>query len=95
MTPPRRLVLFAALAAAASATRAATDAEALFVRRVAPLLREKCLACHGQDEAKLKGGLDLRTRADAVPPVAHAQDRVAPPEEFHGAGEGLFVRVCA
>ena len=66
MTPPRRLILFAALAAAASATRAATDTEALFVRRVAPLLREKCLACHGQDEAKLKGGLDLRTRAEAL-----------------------------
>ena len=66
MTPPRRLVLFAALAAAASATKAATDTEALFVRRVAPLLREKCLACHGQDEAKLKGGLDLRTRAEAL-----------------------------
>jgi mono/diheme cytochrome c family protein len=38
-------------------------AEALFVRRVQPLFAEKCLACHGQDEAKIKGGLDLRTHA--------------------------------
>ena len=42
---------------------AGTDAESLFVRRIAPLFAEKCLACHGQDEAKIKGGLDLRTLA--------------------------------
>jgi hypothetical protein len=48
------------LALAVSAGRAA-EAEALFVRRVLPLLHEKCLACHGKDEAKIKGGLDLRT----------------------------------
>jgi len=42
---------------------AGSDAESLFVRRVAPLFHEKCLACHGQDEAKIKGGLDLRTPA--------------------------------
>ena len=38
-------------------------AELLFVRRIAPLFAEKCLACHGKDEAKIKGGLDLRTLA--------------------------------
>ncbi len=43
------------------ALRAAEDAEALFVRRVLPLLQEKCLACHGKDEKKIKGDLDLRT----------------------------------
>ena len=36
-------------------------AELLFVRRIAPLFHEKCLACHGKDEAKIKGGLDMRT----------------------------------
>ncbi len=40
--------------------------EHLFVRRVAPLLHEKCLACHGQEEAKIKGGLDLRTLAGTL-----------------------------
>ena len=25
--------------------------------------KAKCLACHGEDEAKIKGGLDLRTQA--------------------------------
>ncbi len=38
-------------------------AELLFVRRIAPLFHEKCLACHGNDEAKIKGGLDMRTLA--------------------------------
>ncbi len=44
----------------------ADDAEALFVRRIAPLFHEKCLACHGKDEAKIKGGLDMRTRASVL-----------------------------
>jgi hypothetical protein len=39
----------------------AEDAEALFVRRVWPLFQEKCLACHGNDEQKIKGGFDMRT----------------------------------
>jgi mono/diheme cytochrome c family protein len=55
------LFTFAPLAAAA-----APDADALFVRRVLPLLQDKCLACHGNDEAKIKGGLDLRTRAELI-----------------------------
>ena len=40
-----------------------TDAEVLFVRRISPLFHERCLACHGNDEAKIKGGLDMRTPA--------------------------------
>jgi len=40
--------------------------EALFVRRVAPLLKDKCLACHGDDEDKMKGGLDLRSRSKLI-----------------------------
>lgn len=38
----------------------ATTSEELYVRRVAPLLQEKCIACHGKDPAKIKGELDLR-----------------------------------
>ena len=30
------------------------QAEQLFVRRIAPLFHEKCLACHGKDEAQAK-----------------------------------------
>jgi len=35
--------------------------EALFVRRVFPIFREKCLSCHGDDEKKIKSGFDMRT----------------------------------
>jgi sugar lactone lactonase YvrE/mono/diheme cytochrome c family protein len=35
--------------------------EQLFVRRVAPLLREKCLGCHGNKPDEIEGSLDLRT----------------------------------
>ena len=54
--------LLTPLLALASTLRAAEDPAALFVRRVLPLLQEKCLACHGKDESKIKGDLDLRTQ---------------------------------
>jgi mono/diheme cytochrome c family protein len=41
-------------------------AEALFVRRIAPLLQAKCLACHGADEKKLEGSFDLRNLKGAL-----------------------------
>ncbi|MCV5264110.1 hypothetical protein OFC55_41245, partial [Escherichia coli] len=44
----------------------AEDAEALFVRRVWPLFQEKCLACHGNDTQKIKGGYDMRTQESAL-----------------------------
>ena len=37
-----------------------------FTRRIAPLLRQKCLACHGKDPELLEGGLDLRTAEAAA-----------------------------
>ena len=66
MPPARLLTLTLLLATLAFAKEPGAAGEELFTRRVAPLLREKCLACHGQDEAKIKGGLDLRTRAEAL-----------------------------
>lgn len=65
MSPPRFLPHFALLAAL-HLNASASESEALFVRRVQPLLADKCLACHGRDEAKIKGGLDLRTLAEAL-----------------------------
>jgi mono/diheme cytochrome c family protein len=58
--------LISALGAAAPSAFAADNAEELFVRRIAPLFHEKCLACHGKDEAKIKGGLDMRTLASTL-----------------------------
>ncbi len=45
---------------------AGDDAEELFVRRIAPLLADKCVACHGQDDTDIAGSLDLRSLADVL-----------------------------
>ncbi len=37
------------------------DSEVLFVRRVGPLLREKCLGCHGGTPEEIEGEFDVRT----------------------------------
>ena len=44
-----------------AANAADENAESLFVRRIQPLLNEKCMACHGNDESDMQGGLDLRS----------------------------------
>lgn len=57
------LSMFAAIAIACttvSASGESSESEVLFVRRIAPLLREKCLGCHGQDPELIEGGIDLR-----------------------------------
>ena len=62
----RELLSFlVALAVLSTSIRAAEkpSAKELFIRRVAPLFNEKCLACHGNDEQKIKAGFDMRTRA--------------------------------
>jgi hypothetical protein len=38
-------------------------AEVTFALRVLPVLKAKCFACHGADAAKVRGGLDLTSRA--------------------------------
>lgn len=35
--------------------------EILFARRIAPLLREKCVACHGEKPDEIEGGFDVRS----------------------------------
>ncbi len=40
---------------------ASMDAETLAVIRVQPLLKEKCLGCHGDDPDKIKSDYDMRT----------------------------------
>ena len=61
----RRLVMTVAAAAVTTslAPAAGPSAEAVFATVVLPVLKARCLACHGDDPDKLKGGLDLRTRA--------------------------------
>ncbi len=52
-------VLGLALPASAAVTE---EAERHYAQKVLPLFKEKCLACHGDDPKKIKGGLDMRTR---------------------------------
>jgi mono/diheme cytochrome c family protein len=49
-----------------SPVSAALPADASLADRVWPVLSAKCLSCHGNDEKKIKAGLDLRTRAGAL-----------------------------
>ncbi|MCA9081220.1 MAG: PSD1 domain-containing protein [Planctomycetaceae bacterium] len=42
-------------------SRIAASSEILFVRRIAPLLQEKCLGCHGREPDDLQGDFDVRT----------------------------------
>ncbi len=67
MVPRTRLILIALqiAASAASAAPVVADeaADILFATRVVPLLKQKCLACHGDDAKDLRGDLDLRSRA--------------------------------
>jgi hypothetical protein len=39
-----------------------SDSDRLFTLRVLPLLKEKCLACHGDKADDIKGEFDMRTR---------------------------------
>ena len=57
--------------------------EALFVRRVLPIFREKCMACHGDDEKKLKSGFDMRTKEGLLKGGDSGEPALAPgkPEE--------------
>jgi len=59
----KSLALAAILAAGQGAFAADTKeaGEVLFVYRVQPMFKEKCLACHGDDPKKIKGGLDMRS----------------------------------
>ena len=52
--------------------------DVLFARKVLPLFKEKCLACHGNDPKKLKGDLDLRTRAGLLKGGESEESSVVP-----------------
>lgn len=46
----------------ATPTQAETDPNRLFTLRVLPLLKEKCLGCHGENPKDIKGDFDIRSR---------------------------------
>jgi hypothetical protein len=71
------------LLTAASSLAADDKTEQLFVRRIVPLLHEKCLACHGNDEAMVKGDLDIRSLASVLKGGESGEPALVPgkPEE--------------
>lgn len=48
-----------------SASDTTPQSEELFVRRIAPLLREKCNGCHGNEANKIEGSLNLTSLSGA------------------------------
>ncbi|MFG0335538.1 MAG: PSD1 and planctomycete cytochrome C domain-containing protein [Maioricimonas sp. JB049] len=56
------LLVFCSVTAAESSD-VGIEAERLFAADVLPLLKAKCLVCHGDDADDLKGALDMRSRA--------------------------------
>jgi len=59
--PTGLTLIFALSAAIASAADSKEAGEILFVHSIQPMFKAKCLACHGDDLKKIKGGLDMRT----------------------------------
>jgi hypothetical protein len=54
------------------------DAETLFAEKVAPVLRAKCAGCHGEDPARIKGELDVTTRAGLLKGGESGRPSLAP-----------------
>ena len=63
-----RFASFPVLLLLSSATFAAepTEGEKLFALKVKPLFADRCLACHGAEGKKIKGGFDMRTRESVL-----------------------------
>ena len=68
---------------AAEDTAEYDESEVLFARRIAPLLREKCVACHGENADEIEGGFDLRALKSATAGGDSAEPGIVPgkPEE--------------
>src|SRR5204863_8316916 len=60
--PCLALLLSVALTSRSFALTVEEEHQRHFAQKVLPLLKEKCLACHGDDPKKLKGSFDMRTR---------------------------------
>ncbi len=60
------LAVFAVAQSPAESQPQPSEGEKLFALHVAPILAEKCLACHGNEPDEIKGELDLRTRESTL-----------------------------
>jgi hypothetical protein len=79
-------ILLAALGLQTAVASEKVEADLLFVRKVLPLFKSKCLACHGEDpKKKLKGDFDMRSRAGLLkggeskdPSIVHGKPLQSP-----------------
>jgi len=55
-------VLFSPPTPATQLAEEATEAEIVFAVKLLPLFAERCLACHGDEPDRLRGGFDMRSR---------------------------------
>ncbi len=77
----RRRLLFSILCVVAlslPSVARAMEPEVLSVLRVQPLLKEKCLGCHGDDKTKLKGDYDMTTPLGVMRGGESGQEAVVP-----------------
>ncbi|MEX2215660.1 MAG: PSD1 and planctomycete cytochrome C domain-containing protein [Phycisphaeraceae bacterium] len=72
--------LFAADREAVKVIDANEQAQKLFVTQIKPLLAAKCMACHGDDPAKIKGKFDLRSRDGVMKGGESGEPSVVPGE---------------
>ncbi|MBI4661296.1 MAG: PSD1 domain-containing protein [Verrucomicrobia bacterium] len=73
------LIALALGAPSRAQTRPATSAaKASFNRDIRPVLSDNCFACHGPDTKKLKGGLRLDLRDQALKPAKSGQIAIVP-----------------
>ena len=70
--------IFVFISLFANEASASEDAEALFVRRVQPIFRDKCVSCHGSDESDMQGGLDLRSQVAMLKGGDHEVPLIVP-----------------
>ena len=64
-----------------------TEGEKLFALKVKPLFAEKCMACHGDEPEKLKGGFDMRNREALM----HGGDEFGKEVMIPGKGEASYL----
>lgn len=80
--PVARWVLLAALACGSQVVEAApvsaTAGPVQFNRDIRPILSEHCFSCHGPDVQKMKGGLRLDRREEALKPAKSGKKAILP-----------------
>ncbi|MEC8906779.1 MAG: PSD1 and planctomycete cytochrome C domain-containing protein [Verrucomicrobiota bacterium] len=82
--------LFLILIGLAASNAAEVPSDMLFVHKIMPMFKAKCLACHGEDSKKIKGGFDMRTYAGLLKGGESEQPSIVPGKPLQSP---LFIAV--